>query len=185
MPGTWDSNAERDLVIAAWASANGDALNLKADWNKTHEQMREWGYSFTKEAITYVVMPYLSPCAPYIATQLLISSHIPVSAGLRKSTKTSRIAASQLRACIILNPSCNIKVKRPMGMKTQQALLLLRHRQRSAREPLLPPLVVDRLPRCPRLRKMLRRTLIRPPTEVFSEMMSRRVSSRRTVRRPR
>ncbi len=49
LKGTWDPLAERDLVLAAWASVNGG--DFKADWVKAHEVMQSLGHTFTRDAI--------------------------------------------------------------------------------------------------------------------------------------
>ncbi|KAI6779847.1 uncharacterized protein J7T54_003771 [Emericellopsis cladophorae] len=45
----WDDSAEKDLAMAIILSQNDG--KIKADWNKAHESMSDWGYSFTKDAM--------------------------------------------------------------------------------------------------------------------------------------
>ncbi len=47
--GSWDANAERDVILAAWYSANGG--DFKTDWFKAHDVMKALGYHFSKDAI--------------------------------------------------------------------------------------------------------------------------------------
>lgn len=57
----WDANAERDLCVAIIiGSADGD--RLRYNWPKVHSSMESLGYSFTKDAISYVPI-YSLPCA--------------------------------------------------------------------------------------------------------------------------
>jgi len=49
-PTQWDPTAEHDLTMAAWLSTcNGD---LKPNWVMASEKMQEWGYTFSKDAMT-------------------------------------------------------------------------------------------------------------------------------------
>ncbi|KAG9258062.1 uncharacterized protein F5Z01DRAFT_670714 [Emericellopsis atlantica] len=45
----WDDSAEKDLAMAIILSQNEG--RIKADWNKVHESMSDWGYGFTKDAM--------------------------------------------------------------------------------------------------------------------------------------
>ncbi len=47
--GTWDTTAERDLVLAGCYSASGG--ECKADWSKTHDLMTQLGHSFSRDAL--------------------------------------------------------------------------------------------------------------------------------------
>lgn len=56
----WDANAERDLCVAIiMGSADGD--RLRYNWPKVHSSMEALGYSFTKDAISYVPIRSVSP----------------------------------------------------------------------------------------------------------------------------
>jgi len=49
-PSTWDQNVEFDLTMAAWLSSCGG--EPKPAWAEVHQKMKEWGYTFSKDALT-------------------------------------------------------------------------------------------------------------------------------------
>jgi hypothetical protein len=70
----WDANAERDLCVAIiMGSADGD--RLRYNWPKVHSSMETLGYSFTKDAISYVPICPL----PYADTDHQIRQHFSKS----------------------------------------------------------------------------------------------------------
>ncbi|EHA50495.1 hypothetical protein MGG_03176 [Pyricularia oryzae 70-15] len=49
MPGAWNAEAERDLILASWAGTSTGPV--RPDWPKTIAIMNAWGYDFSGEAL--------------------------------------------------------------------------------------------------------------------------------------
>ncbi|TLS23064.1 uncharacterized protein PpBr36_06304 [Pyricularia pennisetigena] len=49
MPGAWNAEAERDLILASWAGTSTGPV--RPDWPKTIAIMKAWGYDFSGEAL--------------------------------------------------------------------------------------------------------------------------------------
>lgn len=60
----WGPSEERDLAMAVILAQQGE--RVKYDWPKVHEYMTGWGYSFTRDAMSYAVPPL--PCNSPTAT---------------------------------------------------------------------------------------------------------------------
>ena len=56
MPGKdkkWGPSEERDLAMAVILAQQGE--KVKYDWPRVHEYMTDWGYSFTRDAMSYAI----------------------------------------------------------------------------------------------------------------------------------
>ncbi|KAK7747965.1 hypothetical protein SLS53_001217 [Cytospora paraplurivora] len=47
----WDDASVQDLTFAVMMSANDGNINIKANWDKVEEIMKDWGHDFTKSAM--------------------------------------------------------------------------------------------------------------------------------------
>ncbi len=50
---TWDSPAEQDLFLALMGYRRaGDEKIIKPNWIEVHQTMTDWGYNFSRDAMT-------------------------------------------------------------------------------------------------------------------------------------
>ncbi|KAF4971384.1 hypothetical protein FZEAL_9866 [Fusarium zealandicum] len=70
MPGPekkWDATVERDLCVAIIMGAQ-DGDRMRYNWPKVHGSMETLGYSFSKDAISYVFLLLMAPCQSFAST---------------------------------------------------------------------------------------------------------------------